>query len=81
MKFKLRTLAAMVFLTLPFQAKSEGLFSWLFRSDKEIKAEITLIDKCVLKSRYHVVRDLKTGISTSYKNGAAKLNTRVNSSL
>ena len=59
----------MVFLTLPSQAKSEGLFFWLFKSDKEIKAEITLIDKCVLKSRYHVVRDLKTGISTPFKMG------------
>ena len=81
MKFKLQALAAMVFLTLPFQAKSEGLFSWLFGSDTEIKAEITLLDKCVLKSCYYIVPDLKTGISTSFKNGVAKLNTRVNSSL
>ena len=77
----MRAVSAIVFLTLASQAKSDGLFSWLFGSGKEIKAEITLINKCELESRYFIVRDLKTGKSASFKNGVAKLNTKVNSSL
>ena len=77
----MRAVSAIVFLTLASQAKSDGLFSWLFGSGKEIKAEITLINKCELESRYFIVRDLKTGKSASFKNGVAKLNTKINSSL
>ena len=77
----MRAIVAIVFLSLASQAKSEGLFSWLFSSGKEIKAEITLINKCELESRYFIVRDLQTGKSASFKNEVAKLNTKVNSSL
>ena len=77
----MRAIVAIVFLTLASQAKSEGLFSWLFSSGKEIKAEITLVNKCELEPRYFIVRDLQTGKSASFKNGVAKLNTKVNSSL
>ena len=39
-------------------ANSEGLFSWLFSSGKEITAEIKLVNKCQLDSKYFIVRDL-----------------------
>ena len=70
-----------LFLTLATQAQSEGFFSWLFNSNKEIKAEIVLVNKCELESRYFIVRDLGTGKSAPFKNGVAKLKTKVNSSL
>ena len=77
----MRAVAAIVFLTLASQAKSDSLFSWLFGSGKEIIAEVNLVNKCQLDSKYFIVRDLKTGKSASFKNGVAKLNTKVNSSL
>ena len=43
-----------LFLTLATQAQSEGFFSWLFNSNKEIKAEIVLVNKCELESRYFI---------------------------
>ena len=77
----MRVLFAIIFLTLASQAKSDGLFSWIFSSGKDIKAEITLVNKCELDSRYFIVRDLTTGKSAAFKNGVAKLKTKVNSSL
>jgi len=68
-------------MTVGSEANSEGLFSWLFSSGKEIKAEITLVNKCELDSRYFIVRDLETGKSAAFKNGVAKLKTKLNSSL
>ena len=77
----MRVLFSIIFLTLAPEAKSDGLFSWIFSSGKEIKAEITLVNKCELDSRYFIVRDLATGKSAAFKNGVAKLKTKVNSSL
>tara|TARA_B100001564_G_scaffold351874_1_gene358381 strand:- start:890 stop:1222 length:333 start_codon:yes stop_codon:yes gene_type:complete len=62
-------------------ANSEGLFSWIFSSGKEITAEIKLINKCQLDSKYFVVRDLESGKSASFTNGFAKLTTKTKSSL
>ena len=77
----MRVLVAIIFMAVGSGAKSEGLFSWLFSSGKEIKAEITLVNKCELETRYFIVRDLATGESAAFKNGVAKLKTKVNSSL
>ena len=77
----MRNIVTILFLTLATQAQSEGFFSWLFNSNKEIKAEIVLVNKCELESRYFIVRDLGTGKSAPFKNGVAKLKTRVNSAL
>lgn len=77
----MRVLVVIISLTLASQAKSDGLFSWLFSSGQEIKAEITLVNKCELEARYFIVRDLATGKSAEFKNGVAKLKTKVNSSL
>ena len=73
----MRNIVTVVFLTLATQAQSEGFFSWLFNSNKEIKAEIALVNKCELESRYFIVRDLETGKSAPFKNGIAKLKTKV----
>ena len=62
-------------------AKSETLFSWFFDAGKEIVAEITLINKCQLDSKYFVVRDLETGKSATFINGRAKLPTKTKSSI
>ena len=62
-------------------AKSEGLFSWLFNSGKEITAEIKLVNKCQLDSKYFIVRDLESGKSAPFTNGLAKLATKTKSSL
>lgn len=77
----MRSIVTIVFLTLATQAQSEGFFSWLFNSNREIKAEIALVNKCELESRYFIVRDLETGKSAPFKNSIAKLKTKVNSSL
>ena len=62
-------------------AKSEGLFSWLFNSGKEITAEIKLVNKCQLDSKYFIVRDLESGKSVSFTNSFAKLPTKTKSSV
>ena len=62
-------------------AKSEGMFSWLFGSGKEIIAEVNLVNKCQLDSKYFVVRDLETGKSAMFINGIAKLPTKTKSSI
>ena len=62
-------------------ANSEGLFSWLFSSGKEIIAEIKLVNKCQLDSKYFIVRDLESGKSASFTNGFAKLATKTKSSV
>ena len=62
-------------------ANSEGLFSWLFNSGKEITAEIKLVNKCQLDSKYFIVRDLENGKSASFTNGFAKLATKTKSPL
>lgn len=60
-------------------AKSEGMFSWLFGSGNEIIAEVNLVNKCQLDSKYFVVRDLETGKSAGFINGIAKLATKTKS--
>ena len=68
-----------IFILLGNPAKSEGLFSWLFSSGKEITAEIKLVNKCLLDSKYFIVRDLESGKSAAFINGFARLNTKTKS--
>ena len=62
-------------------ANSEGLFSWLFSSGKEITAEIKLVNNCLLDSKYFIVRDLDSGKSAAFTNGLARLATKTKSSI
>ena len=68
-------------ISLGTTANSEGLFSWLFNSGKEITAEIKLVNKCQLDSKYFIVRDLESGKSAPFTNGFAKLATKTKSSI
>ena len=68
-------------MSLGTTANSEGLFSWLFNSSKEIISEIKLINKCQLDSKYFIVRDLESGKSAPFTNGFAKLATKTKSSI
>ena len=62
-------------------ANSEGLFSWIFSSGKEITAEIKLVNKCQLDPKYFIVRDLESGKSAPFTNGTAKLANKTKSSI
>ena len=77
----MRILPVIIMILLGNPAKSEGLFSWLFSSGKEITADIKLVNKCSLDSKYFIVRDLESGKSSSFSNGFAKLATKTNSSI
>ena len=68
-------------VALANSAKAEGLFSWLYGSGKEIIAEVKLVNKCQLDSKYFIVRDLETGKSAIFINGLAKLPTKTKSSI
>ena len=71
----------MTLISVGTTVNSEGLFSWLFSSGKEITAEIKLVNKCQLDSKYFIVSDLESGKSASFTNGVAKLVTETNSSV
>ena len=77
----MRLIFIVIMILLGTTANSEGLFSWLFNSGKEITAEIKLVNKCQLDSKYFIVRDLETGKSASFTNGLAKLTTKTKSSI
>ena len=70
-----------IFILLGNPAKSEGLFSWLFSSGKEITAEIKLVNNCLLDPKYFIVRDLESGKSAVFINGFARLATKNKSSI
>ena len=74
----MRLIISSIFILLGNPAKSEGLFSWLFSSGKEITAEIKLVKNCLLHSKYFVVRDLDSGKSSVFTNGFARLATKLN---
>ena len=75
----MRLIITVLTILIGTTAKSEGMFSWLFGSGKEIVAEVNLVNKCQLKSKYFVVRDLETGKSAIFINGIAKLPTKTKS--
>ena len=77
----MRLIFIFIMMSLGTTANSEGLFSWLFNSGKEITAEIKLVNKCQLDSKYFIVRDLESGKSASFTNGFAKLATKTKSSI
>ena len=77
----MRIIFIIILLSFGTKAKPEGIFSWLFRSGEEIIAEIKLVNKCQLDSKYFVVRDLETGKSAMFINGIAKLPTKTKSSI
>ena len=65
----MRLIFIVIMILLGTTANSEGLFSWLFNSGKEITAEIKLVNKCQLDSKYFIVRDLESGKSAPFTNG------------
>ena len=77
----MRLIFIVIMILLGTTANSEGLFSWLFNSGREITAEIKLVNKCQLDSKYFIVRDLESGKSASFTNGFAKLATKTKSSI
>ena len=77
----MRLIFFVIMILLGTTANSEGLFSWLFNSGKEITAEIKLVNKCQLDPKYFIVRDLESGKSASFTNGLAKLTTKTKSSI
>ncbi len=77
----MRLIFFLIIISVGTAANSEGMFSWLFSSDKEITAEIKLINKCQLGSKYFIVRDLESGKSASFTNGFARLSTKTKSSI
>ena len=77
----MRLIFIVIISSLGTTANSDGLFSWLFNSGKEITAEIKLVNKCQLDSKYFIVRDLESGKSAQFTNGFAKLATKTKSSI
>ena len=77
----MRLLILILITLIGTTAKSEGMFSWLFGSGKEIIAEVNLVNKCRLDSKYFVVRDLESGKTAAFINGKAKLATKAKSSI
>ena len=77
----MRLIFIIITISIGTTANSEGLLSWIFSSGKEITAEIKLVNKCQLDSKYFIVRDLKSGKSASFTNGFAKLTTKTKSSI
>ena len=53
----------------------------MFSSGNKIIAEIKLVNKCQLASKYFIVRDLESEKSASFTNGFAKLATKTKSSV
>ena len=77
----MRLMFFVIMISIGTTVNSEGLFYWLFSSGKEIIAEIKLVNKCQLDSKYFIVRDLESGKSASFTNGFAKLATKTKSSV
>ena len=77
----MRLIFIIITISIGTTANSEGLLSWIFSSGKEITAEIKLVNKCQLDSKYFIVRDLESGKSASFTNGLAKLTTKTKSSI
>ena len=77
----MRLIFSVITISVSITANSEALFSWIFSSGKEITAEIILVNKCQLDSKYFIVRDLESGKSASFTNGFAKLTTKTKSSI
>ena len=77
----MRIIFIIILLSFGTKAKPEGIFSWLFRSGEEIIAEIKLVNKCQLDSKYFVIRDLESGKTAAFINGKAKLVTKAKSSI
>ena len=77
----MRLIFIIITISIGTTANSEGLLSWIFSSGKEITAEIKLVNKCQLDSKYFIVRDLESGKSAPFTNGLAKLATKTKSSI
>ena len=61
-------------------SSATGILSWFFNSGEEITANIKLVNKCQLDTKYFIVRDLESGKSAAFINGFAKLTTKTKSS-
>ena len=81
MRSTMRFIFFVIVISVGTTANSKDLFSWLFRSGEEIIAEIKLVNKCQLDSKYFVVRDLESGKTAAFINGKAKLATKAKSSI
>ena len=57
-------------------APAQGILDWLFSSGKPITSEITLDNRCKVKSDYFVVRDLDTGAYAKFFRDKATLETK-----
>ena len=57
-------------------APAQGILDWLFSSGKPITSEITLDNRCKVKSNYFVVRDLDTGAYAKFFRDKATLETK-----
>ena len=78
----MRIIFFVIMISVGTTSNSESLFSWLFSSGKEITAEIKLVNKCELDSKYFIVRDLESGKSAPFtmvlQSLLLKLNLRYN---
>ena len=68
--------AAVMFVITASAVPADGIFDWLFSSGKPITAEITLDNRCKVKSDYFVVRDLDTGAYAKFFRDKASLDTK-----
>ena len=68
--------SAVLFAMTGSAAPAQGILDWLFSSGKPITAEITLDNRCKVKSDYFVVRDLDTGAYAKFFREKATLETK-----
>lgn len=67
---------ALLLMITATAAPAQGILDWLFSSGKPITAEITLDNRCKVKSDYFVVRDLDTGAYAKFFRDKALLDTK-----
>ena len=67
---------ALLLIILASAASAQGILDWLFSTGKPITAEITLDNRCKVKSDYFVVRDLDSGEYAKFIRNKATLETK-----
>ena len=67
---------ALLLMITATAAPAQGILDWLFSSGKPITAEITLDNRCKVKSDYFVVRDLHIGAYAKFFRDKALLDTK-----
>jgi len=67
---------ALLLMITATAAPAQRILDWLFSSGKPITAEITLDNRCKVKSDYFVVRDLDTGAYAKFFRDKALLDTK-----